>query len=331
MLRGGRRAKLHRLQVITLFECNPNPLGEGGCLFCLANVPAYAVLAQGGRFPSWPPSLQFLALSVVCVHLEDKASARVHGSRCRNYVLAVVAFVRTSTALVELELNTVLCHALIVSWPHDRMCTPRTRCGWGMHNTVRGAACSSCIDSIDFSSLQHKSRAFDTEHAMLTVQGHAVLAPRFGLRAGCSQADGCCTIAQRLLLSELSATPSLIDGSRNLFSYTWERATSAVAKERDTPRTRDTSRAASEPADCWKGCQCRCVLPRLAHVHTAMVLPCSRSIGSSSIGASPLVSIRGEGRLGHAPEHKPSRSAQSAQWPASAGPRVHQGRTKDES
>ena len=305
------------------------PTRRRGCLFCLANVPAYTTLVQGGRFPSWSPSLQFLALGVVRLDREYKASARVHGSVCRNYVLAVVAFVRTSTALVELELNAVLCHALIVSWPHDRMCTPRTRCGWCMHNTVRGAVCSSCIDSIDFSSLQHKSRAFDTEHAMLTVQGQAVLAPRFWLRAGWSQADGCCTIAQRLLLSELSPSASLIDGSRKLFSYAWERATSPVVKERDTPRTRDTSRAASQPADCWKGCQRRCVLPRLAHVHTAMVLSCAYSTEDVVYWGVAIGVHQGVGA--DTLQTHPSRSAQSAHRPASAGPRMHQGRTKDES
>lgn len=152
-----------------------------GCLFCLVNILAYTTLAQGGRLPSRPPSLQPLARGVVRLDREDKASARVHASGCRDYDMVAVAFVRTSTALVELELNAVLCHAVIVSWPGDRMCSPRTCCGWCTYNTVRGVVCSSCIDSIDFefSSLQHKSRAFDngTEHAMLTVQGHAVLAP----------------------------------------------------------------------------------------------------------------------------------------------------------
>ncbi|KZT69677.1 hypothetical protein DAEQUDRAFT_248714 [Daedalea quercina L-15889] len=72
-----------------------------------------------------------------------------------------------------------------------------------------------------------------------------------------SQADGCCA-AQRLLLSEVKC--SSIDITRQRISQAVlirMGVRDAVAMERDTPRTRDTPRAA-KLADCWRACHSSC-------------------------------------------------------------------------
>lgn len=92
--------------------------------------------------------------------------------------------------------------------------------GWCIHNGVARAAVVGCIDSTLFSSFQHKSRASDndTEHAMLTVQGHAVLVPaRLQLRLSTKAAAlglQCTSITwpriSQLVLIHMGARPGML-------------------------------------------------------------------------------------------------------------------------
>lgn len=85
---------------------------------------------------------------------------------------------------------------------------------------VARAAVVGCIDSTLFSSFQHKSRASDndTEHAMLTVQGHAVLVPaRLQLRLSTKAAAlglQCTSITwpriSQLVLIHMGARPGML-------------------------------------------------------------------------------------------------------------------------